>query len=418
MESEAGTTTFNLERVEARITAGAVALSRIPTIVAVTGPCKPDLVVPPTAMEATTTLDVLHAALAHQVPTQQEEQALALAFLQAATNLTLMEPVLVHTSAVQGHTHQDGAAHAILFLLAVTILTLDRARLARTSVELVPTQREERVIVTQFPLAATNRTPEARRHVLMDAHQDNTLPLDRPHAIALNLDAITRSHTLDQAAPMLAPLERTRQDAKARAMEFLQAVTLHTAMPPRHVLMRVELEHTRLEELLGAPIVLLDLTTPTHRTADAMGLLLVRILLELDTQAIFPARVRTTSPILDTRTAFPFHRLATTAFQTATASTPTPIVRLATTASAVPDMHAMERRIKILPHPPAASRHHQTHSTFPKGPLLLIAVHLSSALWDTTALVVIALPALLLERMWMSLAMLQQAARLSCLDIM
>jgi hypothetical protein len=51
MESQAGTTTFNLDNVEARIMAGAAVHFRIPTIAAVTGPCKPDLVVPPTAME-------------------------------------------------------------------------------------------------------------------------------------------------------------------------------------------------------------------------------------------------------------------------------------------------------------------------------------------------------------------------------
>ncbi len=51
LESLAGTTTFNLEHVEGRITAGAAVQLRIPTIAVATEPDKPAPVVPPTAME-------------------------------------------------------------------------------------------------------------------------------------------------------------------------------------------------------------------------------------------------------------------------------------------------------------------------------------------------------------------------------
>lgn len=181
----------------------------------------------------------------------------------------------------------------------------------------------------------------------------------------------------------------------------------------------VGLEPFRLEEPLAAQVVLLEHTTPSHGIAYATPLLLGRTLLHLDMLILSLVGVHGSSRMLDSHTALVSQALDTMVFhQTETASPLTRTASLATIVWVVTDIRAMELRIKTNGDPLAASRHHQTCTTFQKGPLQPTMLYLSSVQWDSTALVVIALHALPLGPMWTSLAMLQQAASLSFLDTM
>ena len=71
------------------------------------------------------------------------------------------------------------------------------------------------------------------------------------------------------------------------------------------------LVHSRLEEPLAAQLVQLDHTTPSHRTADAIPLLLVPTLLQVDMQIFFLVGVQASSQILDSPIALGFQIVGT-----------------------------------------------------------------------------------------------------------